>query len=176
MPVYALADWRPEFPEDGQYWIAPNATVIGRVRMKRNASIWWGCVLRADNDWIEIGEGSNIQDGSVLHVDADCPIHVGTNVTVGHSVTLHGATVGDNSLIGMGATILSYAKIGKNCVVGAGALIPEGKEYPDNSLIVGMPGRVVRPVSEKELGYVMQAGPHYVHNWQRYVRDLKQID
>ena len=176
MPVYALADWRPELPADGQYWIAPNATVIGRVRLLKNASIWWGCVVRADNDWITIGEGSNVQDGSILHIDAGCPIHLGTNVTVGHAVTLHGATVGDNSLIGMGATILSYARIGKNCVVGAHALIPEGKEYPDNSLIIGVPGRVVRQVSDKELGYVMEAGPHYVRNWQRYVRDLKRLD
>ena len=144
MAIYALSDWRPELPPAGQYWLAPNATLIGRVRLLPGASIWFGAVLRGDNEWITVGERTNIQDLCVIHTDPGMPVVLGRNVTVGHGVVLHGASVGDNSVIGMGATILNRAKIGKNSIVGAHALIPEGKEFEDNSLIVGVPGKVAR--------------------------------
>src|SRR5271170_1862582 len=136
MTIYALDDWKPEFPPGGDYWVAPDAVLVGRVRLLRDASIWFGAVLRADNDWIEVGEGSNVQDNSVIHTDPGQPTTIGANVTVGHKVILHSATVGDNSLIGMGAIVLNRARIGEHCIVGANALIAEGKEFPDGTLIL----------------------------------------
>jgi carbonic anhydrase/acetyltransferase-like protein (isoleucine patch superfamily) len=172
MPVYGLREAVPQLPAEGDYWIAPNATVIGRVILKKNASIWFGATLRGDNEPITVGENSNVQDGSVLHTDAGSPLVIGANVTVGHLVMLHGCTIGDNSLIGIGAVVLNGARIGKNCLIGAKALIPEGKEIPDNSLVVGAPGRVLRPLSEAQLAMLAHSADHYVHNWKRYATDM----
>src|SRR5947209_13043126 len=144
MPIFELAGERPEFPADGQYWIAETAVVIGRVRLKSEASVWWGAVLRGDNEWIEIGERSQIQDNATLHTDPGFPLTIGPDCVIGHNVILHGCTIGANSLIGMGAILLNGARIGENCLVGAGALITEGKGFPDKSLIVGAPARAVR--------------------------------
>ena len=175
MAIYALEDWRPELPPAGEYWLAPTASLIGRVRLLRGASVWFGAVLRGDNDWITVGERTNIQDLAVLHTDPGMPITLGANVTIGHGVILHGATVGDNTVIGMGATLLNHAKIGKNSIVGAHALIPEGKEFPDNSLIVGVPGRVLRSIPEEETGMLTMNAQIYFDRWQRYAHELKEI-
>ena len=144
MAIYALDGIAPELPEEGAYWIAASADVIGRVRLERNASIWFNAVLRGDNELILVGEGSNIQDGCVLHTDMGSPLTIGKNCTIGHQAMLHGCTIGENSLVGIGATILNNAVIGKNCLIGAHTLIPERKVIPDNSLVMGSPGKVVR--------------------------------
>lgn len=173
MPVYSLGPgYEPDFAPEGEYWIAPNATVIGRVRLARHASIWFGATLRGDNELITIGEASNVQDGSVLHTDMGIPLTLGRNVTVGHMVMIHGATVGENSLIGIGAIMLNGAQIGRNSIVGAGALITEGKNFPDNSLIIGAPARVIRQLREEEASLITAAAEHYVQNWQRYAKNL----
>jgi len=140
MPIYELDGQAPDLPE-GRHWIAETATVIGRVRLKADASIWFGAVLRGDNEWIEIGERSQVQDNATLHTDPGFPMVIGANCVIGHNVILHGCTIGDNSLVGMGAIMLNGAKIGRNCLVGAGALITEGKVFPDSSLIIGAPAR-----------------------------------
>jgi carbonic anhydrase/acetyltransferase-like protein (isoleucine patch superfamily) len=175
MTVYSLGAMTPTLPSRDEYWIAPTASVIGNVILKKNASIWWGAVARGDNDPITIGENSNIQDGSVLHTDLGVPLTIGANVTIGHMVMLHGCTIGDGSLIGIGAVVLNGAKIGKNCLIGAGALITEGKEIPDNSMVVGAPGRVLREVSEHQAMILQASALHYVENWKRYARDLKVV-
>jgi carbonic anhydrase/acetyltransferase-like protein (isoleucine patch superfamily) len=169
---YALGDDRLTTAGDA-YWIAPTAVVIGKVKLEKNASVWWGSVLRGDNDPITIGEGSNIQDGCVLHADPGFPLIVGKHVTVGHMAMLHGCVIGDNSLIGIGAVILNGARIGANCLIGAKALIPEGKEIPDNSLVMGAPGQIKRQVSDEHIERMRYAADHYVGNWQRYRRDLR---
>ena len=151
MTVYSLDGKTPSLPSEGDYWIAPNAAVMGNVILKKNASIWFNVTLRGDNDPIEIGENTNIQDGSVLHTDVGMPLIIGKNVTVGHMVMLHGCTIGDNSLIGIGSIILNGAKIGRNCLIGANSLITEGREIPDNSMVMGAPGKVVRAVSEGQI-------------------------
>ena len=153
-------------------WVAPNATIIGDVTLEKNSSIWFNAVLRGDIENIYIGEGSNIQDGSVLHTDPGCPLKVGKDVTVGHLVMLHGCTIGDNSLIGIGAVILNNAKIGKNCIIGAKALITENKEIPDNSLVVGSPGKIIREVTEEEKKSVLENTKHYQDNWKRYSKSV----
>jgi carbonic anhydrase/acetyltransferase-like protein (isoleucine patch superfamily) len=175
MPVYSLGAVAPQLPSDEEHWIAPTASVMGNVILKRNASIWWGATIRGDNDPIVIGENSNIQDGSVLHTDVGVPLTIGANVTVGHLVMLHGCTIGDNSLVGIGSIILNGAKIGKNCLIGANVLITEGKEIPDNSLVMGAPGKVVREVSEHQAMILTASAHHYVENWKRYRRDLKEV-
>src|SRR6201997_498582 len=147
MPIYSLENVTPELPNDDEYWIAPTAVVMGRVILKKNASIWWGATVRADNDRILIGENSNVQDGSVLHADFGSPLIIGSGVTVGHMAMLHGCDIGDNSLIGIGVVVLNGARIGRNCLIGAKTLIPEGKEIPDNSLVMGAPGKVVRELT-----------------------------
>ena len=149
--------------------------MIGDVHLGAKASIWWNATLRGDNDPIHIGENSNIQDGSVLHTDEGVPMHIGANVTVGHLVMLHGCTVGDGSLIGIGSIILNGAVIGKNSIVGANTLIPEGKTYPDRVLIVGSPGKVVRELSDEEVGRLSHAADHYVNNARRYRTTLKSV-
>src|SRR6195256_5401953 len=148
MPIYELDGVKPEFPGEGAYWIAETAVLIGRVRLKRATSVWFGAVLRGDNEWIELGERSQIQDNSTLHTDPGFPLVIGANCVIGHNVIMHGCMVGANSLIGMGAILLNGARIGKNCLVGAGALITEGKEFPGNTLIVGAPARATRMVDE----------------------------
>ena len=175
MPLYALDDWRPELPAEGEYWIAPNASLIGRVRLAKGASVWFGSVLRGDNDWIELGENTNIQDLCVLHTDPGISLRLGANVSVGHGAVIHGAIVGDNCIVGMGATLLNRAKIGKNSIVGANALVPEGKEFPDNSLIVGVPGKVVRTLAEQDVPMLLLNAAIYYDRWQRYRKELKQL-
>jgi len=174
MSVYDLGSVTPELPNDDEYWIARSATVVGRVVLKKNASIWWGAILRGDNEAITVGEGSNVQDGSVLHTDIGSPLTIGAHVTVGHMVMLHGCTIGDNSLVGIGSIVLNGAKIGKNCLIGAGSLIGEGKQIPDNSLVMGAPGRVIREVSPEQAMMLAAGAAHYVENWKRYRRELKQ--
>ena len=170
MSVYALGAHTPNVHP--QSWIAPNAAVIGQVNIERNVSIWWNCTLRGDTDLLSVGENSNIQDNSVLHTDPGIPMVVGKNVTVGHRVILHGCTVGDNSLIGMGSTLLNGSVIGKNCLIGANTLIPEGKVIPDRSLVVGLPGRIVRELTDEEVANLQISADRYVAQWQRYVREL----
>ena len=153
-------------------WVAPNATVIGDVTLEKNTSIWFNATLRGDIENIQIGEGSNVQDGSVLHTDPGYPLKIGKNVTVGHLVMLHGCTIGDNSLIGIGAVILNNVKIGKNCIIGAKSLITENKEIPDNSLVVGSPGRVIRKVKAKEAKAVMKNAIRYQDNWKKYSKSI----
>ncbi len=173
MSVYCLENVTPELPNDDEYWIAPNSAVIGRVILKKNASIWWGCTLRGDNEPIVVGENSNVQDGSVLHTDIGFPLTIGANVTVGHMAMLHGCEIGEGSLIGIGAVVLNGAKIGRNCLIGSKALIPEGKEIPDNSLVMGVPGKVVREISEAQRETLRGSAASYVLNWKRYARGLK---
>ena len=156
----------------GENWVAPNATIIGDVTLEKNTSIWFNAVLRGDIENILIEEGSNVQDGSVLHTDPGCPLKVGKNVTIGHLVMLHGCTIGDNSLIGIGAVILNKANIGKNCIIGAKALITENKVIPDNSLVVGSPGKVIREVSEEEKKAVFENTKHYQDNWKKYSKSI----
>lgn len=157
----------------GDYWVAESASVIGSVVLEHNASVWFNTVVRADNDLITIGEGSNVQDNSVLHTDEGVRLTIGKNVTIGHHVMLHGCTVGDGSLVGIKATILNNARIGKNCLIGAHALITEGKEIPDRSLVVGAPGKIVRQLTDEEVAGLLENALHYVKNFQRYRLDLK---
>ena len=154
-------------------WVAPNATIIGDVTLEKNTSIWFNATLRGDIENIYIGEGSNVQDGSVLHTDPGFPLKVGKNVTIGHLVMLHGCSVGDNSLIGIGAVILNNVKIGKNCIIGAKSLIAENKEIPDNSLVVGSPGRVIRKVSDEEAKLITKNAIRYQDNWKKYSKTLR---
>ena len=175
MAIYALQSFEPELPVDGSAWVAPNATLIGRVRLAPNASVWFGAVLRGDNEWITIGGGSNVQDNSVFHADPGIPAIVGCNVTIGHAVVFHGATVGDNCIIGMGATLLNNARVGANSIVGAHALLPEGKDYPERSLIVGVPGRVVRALTDDEVAMLPRAAARYVANAKRFREQLREI-
>ena len=157
-------------------WVAPNATLVGKVKLEPGASVWFNAVLRGDNELIHIGENSNVQDGTVLHTDMGFPLNVGTGVTIGHNAMLHGCTVGDYSLIGINAVILNGAKIGKYCIIGANSLIGEGKEIPDGSLVMGSPGKVVRELSEPQKKMLEASAAHYVHNAQRYARDLQEQD
>ncbi|HYD28241.1 MAG TPA: gamma carbonic anhydrase family protein [Brevundimonas sp.] len=173
MNVYSLGDKKPQLPPEGEYWIAPTATVIGDVILKPGASVWFGAVVRGDNDPITIGRDTNIQDGSVLHSDPGEPLTLGDGVTVGHMAMLHSCEIGDNTLIGIGAVVLGRAKIGKNCLIGANTLITEGKEIPDGSLVMGQPGRVVRQLEPSQTETLKASAAHYVQNWKRYVADLK---
>jgi len=175
MNAYSLGDTVPTLPEGGEYWIAPNATVIGNVILKKNASVWFGAVLRGDNEPITIGENSNVQDNSVLHTDIGKPLTIGANVTVGHMVMLHGCEIGDGSLVGIGSIILNGAKIGRNCIIGAGSLITEGKDIPDNSMVMGSPGKVVRTLTDEQVAALADGAMHYVHNWRRYQAGLKPL-
>jgi carbonic anhydrase/acetyltransferase-like protein (isoleucine patch superfamily) len=173
MNVYGLGDKKPQLPPEGEYWLAPNATLVGDVILKPGASVWFGAVLRGDNDPITIGRDTNIQDGSVLHSDPGEPLTIGDGVTVGHMVMLHSCEIGDNTLIGIGAVVLGRAKIGKNCLIGANTLITEGREIPDGSLVVGQPGRVIRQLEPEQIEALKASAAHYVQNWKRYARDLK---
>ena len=157
-------------------WVAPNATLVGKVKLEAGASVWFNAVLRGDNELILIGENSNVQDGTVMHTDMGFPLTLGKGVTVGHNAMLHGCTVGDYSLIGINAVILNGAKIGKNCIIGANSLIGEGKEIPDGSLVMGSPGKVVRELTDGQKKMLEASAAHYVHNAQRYARDLAEQD
>lgn len=172
MTAYRLGDRVPTLPAEGEYWIAPNAVVAGHVILKKNASVWFGAVLRGDNEPIIVGENSNVQDNSVLHTDPGSPLIIGDNVTVGHMVMLHGCAIGDGALIGIGSIILNGAKIGKNCLVGAGALITEGKEFPDGSMILGSPAKVVRELAPEQAARMGLGAMGYVHNWRRFKTGL----
>jgi carbonic anhydrase/acetyltransferase-like protein (isoleucine patch superfamily) len=176
MPIYALDGVRPEFPEDGRCWIAPDACLIGKVKLGRDASVWFGAVLRGDNEPIEVGERSNIQDGAILHTDPGFPLTLGRDVTVGHRAMLHGCTVEDMVLIGIGATVLNGARIGEHSVIGAHALVPEGKVIPPRSLVVGTPGRVVRELGEEDVARLAHAARVYVERIARYRRGLERMD
>ncbi len=176
MPLYALDGIAPELPASGNFWIAPTAVLIGKVIVKEGASIWFGSVLRGDNEPIVVGEGSNIQENSVLHTDMGCPLTIGRNVTVGHNVILHGCIIGDNSLIGMGATVLNRATIPANSLVGAGALVTEGKTFPERSLIVGSPAKAVRSLDDAAVAGLEKSALSYQNNGRRYAAGLVRID
>ena len=169
--MQALGDRKPELEGSGHF-IAANATVVGSVRLKDRASVWFNCVLRGDNDWLIVGERSNIQDGCVLHTDPGIELVIGDGVTVGHKVMLHGCTIGDNSLVGIGSTILNGAKIGRNCIVGANSLVTENKEFPDGSLILGAPAKVARELSDEEIAHIGYSAQVYVANAQRFNDEL----
>lgn len=171
--IYTLGERAPEF-EGSDHFVADNATVIGNVRLKDKASVWFNCVLRGDNDWLVVGERSNIQDGSILHTDDGIELVVGDGVTVGHKVMLHGCTIGDNSLIGIGSTILNGAKIGANSIVGANSLVTENKSFPDRSLIMGSPARVVRELSDEEVAHIRLSALVYVDNARRFHEQLRR--
>jgi carbonic anhydrase/acetyltransferase-like protein (isoleucine patch superfamily) len=175
MPIYEIDGQAPEFPPDGQYYIADTAVVIGRVRLKTEASVWYGAVLRGDNEWIELGERSQVQDNCTLHTDPGFPLTIGRECVIGHNVVLHGCTVGDNSLIGMGAILLNGAKIGVNSLVGAGSVVTEGKSFPDNALIVGAPARVIRTLDDKAAEMIRGGADVYVRRWKHYAQNLKRI-
>ncbi len=176
MPVYALHDLTPILPGAGRYWVAPDAHVIGNVRVGLDVGIWFGAVVRGDNELIDIGEATNIQEGALLHTDQGSPLTIGAGCTIGHHAILHGCTVGENALIGMGATVLNNARIGANSLVGAGALVTEGKEFPDNSLIVGAPAKAVRTLDAGAVERLRWSARHYVENWQRFAAGLRRID
>ncbi|TNE36799.1 MAG: gamma carbonic anhydrase family protein [Alphaproteobacteria bacterium] len=176
MALYSLGERVPQVPEEGNFWIAPNAHVMGNVILAQDVSIWWGTVLRGDNDPITIGARSNIQDNSVLHTDDGCPLTIGEGVTVGHKAMLHGCSIGDNTLIGIGATVLNNAKIGKNCLIGAHALVTEGKEIPDNSMVLGAPGKVAKSLGPDFEKVLAQSAEVYVANYKRFKESLKRID
>ncbi len=174
MALYRLGDMAPQLPDD-PYWIAPTASVIGNVKLDSHASVWFGAVLRGDNELIHIGERSNVQDNCTLHTDPGFPLTIGPNCTVGHKVILHGCTIGAGTLIGMGATIMNGAVIGEHCIIGANALIPEGKEIPAYSLAVGAPAKVIRTLSEVQGQTVEAAAETYVRNAERYRREFGDV-
>ncbi len=173
MPIYALADADLEVEDEDAYWVAPTAVLIGRVVLKKNASVWWGAVLRGDNEPIVVGENSNVQDGSVLHTDIGAPLTIGRDVTIGHQVMLHGCTVADTSLVGIKATVLNHATIPSFCLVGAQALVTERKTFEEGSLITGAPARAIRKLDEQQRQIIQFSAAHYVENAQRYRRDLR---
>jgi carbonic anhydrase/acetyltransferase-like protein (isoleucine patch superfamily) len=170
--MYRLGQVQVEAHPDS--WVAPNATLVGRVRLEAQASVWFNAVLRGDNELIHIGEQSNVQDGTVMHTDMGYPLTIGKGVTIGHKAMLHGCSVGDYSLIGINAVVLNGARIGKYCIIGANTLIGEGKEIPDGSLVVGSPGKVVRTLSDEQKKVLEASAAHYVHNAQRYARELAE--
>lgn len=176
MPIYALGDKEPTLPGAGRFWVAPDAHVIGSVVLGEEVGIWFGAVVRGDNDPIRIGARTNIQEGAMLHSDPGSPLTVGEGVTVGHHAILHGCTVGDNALVGMGATVLNRARIGANCIVGANALVTEGKEFPEFSLIVGAPAKAVRTLDPAAAEALRASAAHYVANWRRFAAGLRRID
>lgn len=173
MAIYSLDGKQPDLPE-GFHFVAESAQIIGHVILEEGAGIWFGAVLRGDNEPISIGEGSNIQENCVLHTDMGFPLRVGKGCTIGHSAILHGCTIGDNSLVGMGATVLNGARIGNNCLIGAGALVTEGKVIPDNSLVVGSPARVIRTLDADSAAMLKLSASHYVENAKRFAAGLKR--
>jgi carbonic anhydrase/acetyltransferase-like protein (isoleucine patch superfamily) len=175
MPLYALGEMQPKIPSPDRFWIAPTATVVGNVEIGDEVGIWFGAVLRADNDRIVLGDRTNIQEGVMIHNDRGFPVTIGPGCTIGHHAIIHGCTIGDNSLVGMGATILNGARIGNNCLVGANALVTEGKEFPDNSLIVGSPARVVRTLDQTAVEGLRRSSAHYVERWKLFARDLRAL-
>jgi carbonic anhydrase/acetyltransferase-like protein (isoleucine patch superfamily) len=175
MAIYELDGQAPELPDAGNYYVADSAAVIGRVRLRADSSVWFGAVLRGDNEWIELGERSQIQDNCVLHTDPGFPLTIGANCVIGHLVMLHGCTIGDNCLVGMNAVMLNGSKIGNNCLVGAGAVVTERKSFPDNSLIVGAPARVIRTLDDKAIELIREGADVYVQRSKLYPKKLKRI-
>ena len=173
--LYAIDAFAPEVPADGNYWIAPGARVIGKVRLAAEVSIWFNAVLRGDTELIQIGEGSNVQDNAVAHTDPGQPLVVGAGCTIGHQAIIHGCTIGDGSLVGMGATVLNGARIGRNCLVGANALVTEGKEFPDGWLIMGAPAKAVRELDEDALARLRLSALHYQERMRRFRTGMKPI-
>jgi len=171
--IYELDGQKPDLPEEGRCWVAPSASVIGRVRLKTDCSVWFGAVLRGDNEWIELGERSQIQDNSTLHTDPGFPISIGPDCVIGHNVILHGCAIGPRVLIGMGAIVLNGARIGAGCLVGAGALVTEGKEFPEKSLIVGSPARAIRTLDDAAAIAIAAGADFYVRNFKKYTKGLK---
>lgn len=173
MAVYRLGDAEPRLAEGA--WVAESASVVGRVSLGMRASVWFGAVVRGDNEWIVIGDGSNVQDGSVLHTDIGSPLRIGAGVTVGHQVTLHGCTIGDGSLIGIQSIVLNGARIGRHCLVGAGSLVTEGKEFPDGVLVMGRPAKVVRELTPEQIAALDQAARGYAEKTRRYASTLVKV-
>ncbi|KAE9631831.1 gamma carbonic anhydrase family protein [Parasedimentitalea maritima] len=173
MTLYALGGHSPEIHNDT--WIAPDANLVGQVVVEQGGSVWFGCTIRADHEEIRVGQGSNVQENCVMHIDAGFPLTIGRNCTIGHKVMLHGCTIGENTLVGMGAIVLNGAKIGKNCLIGAGALITENKVIPDNSLVMGSPGKIVRDVDEATVEKLHQSALHYQDNMRHFRDKLKEI-
>jgi len=176
MAIYAIGDAKPILPPEGEYWIAPNAQVMGDVKLEKNASVWFGAVLRGDNELITIGENSNVQDGSVLHTDPGSPLTIERDVTIGHMVMLHGCTIGAGSLVGIGSIILNNTRIGKGCLIGANTLIAEGKDIPDYSMVLGAPGKIIRTLDKEMAEALRLSSDHYVQNWKRYASGMKRLD
>lgn len=175
MPLYRLDDHVPQ-TEEGAFWVAPDARVIGQVELGRDVGVWFGCVLRGDNEPIRVGARSNIQEMAMIHTDPGYPVEIGEGCTIGHRAIVHGCRIGDNSLIGMGAIVLNGAKIGRNCLIGAGALVSEGKEIPDGSLVMGMPGKVVRTLDEEAIAGLGASADRYVANWKRFAAGFSELD
>ncbi len=175
MTLYALDGIEPEFEDQSTNWIAPDASIIGKVRLGSNAGIWFGCVLRGDNELIDIGAGTNVQEHTVMHTDMGFPLTIGQGCTIGHRAMLHGCTIGNNCLIGIGAIVMNGAKIGDNSIVGAGALVTEGKEFPANSLIVGAPAKQVKTLGADAEDKLRWSSEHYVDNGKRFMRGLKAL-
>jgi carbonic anhydrase/acetyltransferase-like protein (isoleucine patch superfamily) len=175
MAIYQLDGQGPDLPQDGSYYIADTAVVIGKVRLLKGASVWFGAVLRGDNEWIELGEGSNIQDNSTCHTDPGFPLRIGRNVTVGHNVILHGCTLEDDCLVGMGSIVMNGARIGRGAVVGAGSVITEGKEFPEYSLVIGSPARVIRTLTPEQATAMGRAAKSYQVRGPQFKKGLKKI-
>ena len=176
MPIYSLDGVEPILPKAGRYWVAPDAHVIGRVRLGTDVGIWFGTVIRGDNELIDIGERSNVQEGCMFHTDPGYPMTIGPDCTIGHHAILHGCTIGSTSLVGMGATLLNGARIGTGSIVGANALVTEGKEFPDNSLVVGAPAKAIRSLDAEAAERLRRTALHYVQNFNRFAKGLKRID
>ena len=174
MALYSLGDSAPILPS-GFHWVAESAEIVGKVILGEDVGIWFGAILRGDNEAITVGAGTNIQEHCVLHTDMGYPLTIGDGCTIGHSAILHGCTIGDNSLIGMGATVLNGAIIGRNCLIGAGALVTEGKQIPDNSVVLGSPGKVARELDATSAAMLRLSAAHYVENARRFARDLKRL-
>ena len=172
MPLYSFENNAPTFANRQTSWIAPTACLIGQISLAEQTSVWFGAVLRGDNEPITIGKGSNIQENVVVHTDIDFPLTIGNYCTIGHQAMLHGCTIEDNSLIGMGATVLNGAKIGKNCLIGANTLIPEGKVIPDGSMVLGSPGKVVKTLSPEQQAGLKKSADSYIQNFKRYKREF----
>ncbi len=175
MPIYALEDRKPLLPPEGRYWLAPTATLIGDIELHEDVGIWFGAVLRGDNERISIGPRSNVQEGVTMHTDLGFPLNVGADCTIGHNAILHGCEIGEGSLVGMGAIVLNGAKIGRHCLIGAGALVTEGKTFPDGSLIVGSPAKAMRALDEAAIAGLRGAAERYVANWRRFAAGLKAL-
>ena len=176
MPLYTLDSMTPVTPGPGRFWVAPDAHVIGQVELGDDVGIWFGAVLRGDNEPIRIGDGSNIQEGVIVHTDPGKPVTIGKGCTIGHHAIVHGCTIGDNTLIGMGATVLNGARIGNNCLVGANALVTEDREFPDNSLIFGSPAKAVRVLDDEAIEGLRRSARNYIANWRRFAAGLRKIE